>query len=116
MDVIQREKAYSILKHYGVKNQRRQLVEECAELIQAICKYERIVKDRDIIPSEDIINFKNAKYDMAEEIADVLIMIEQIKMTMGADGRRDIEELIEFKLDRQLERIKKEESKREEII
>ena len=33
-------KAFKILNHYGEKKQRRQLVEECAELIQAVKKWE----------------------------------------------------------------------------
>ena len=37
----QARKAKIIYDHYGDKVQRRQLVEECSELIQALCKYER---------------------------------------------------------------------------
>ena len=90
MDVIQREKAYRILKHYGAANQRRQLCEECAELIQAVCKYERTIDSF-----------------TAEKYTDV-IMIEQIKLGMfNGVHSHEIENQINFKLDRQLERIRK---------
>ena len=109
MDVIQREKARAILKHYGEKPQRRQLVEECSELIQAVCKYDR-QNDSEKFDSEKM---QNIEREIAEEIADVLIMIEQLKISMFCgDGVRMIDSYIDYKLNRQLERIKKEESKR----
>lgn len=41
MTYEQKAKCKQILEHYGAENQRRQLCEECAELIQAAIKYER---------------------------------------------------------------------------
>ena len=105
MDVIQKEKARTILQHYGAANQRRQLVEECSELIQAICKYDRAISS---ITTGYYPDMQNAKYNIAGEIADVLIMIEQIKISLGTETRQEIENLIESKLNRQLERIKEE--------
>lgn len=105
MDVIQRVKALTILQHYGAANQRRQLVEECSELIQAICKYDRAISSNTTGYYPDV---QNAKYNIAGEIADVLIMIEQIKISLGTETRQEIENLIESKLNRQLERIKEE--------
>ena len=105
MDVIQREKAYRILKHYGAANQRRQLCEECAELIQAVCKYERTI---DSFTAEKYTDVMNTEREIASEIADVLIMIEQIKLGMfNGVHSHEIENQINFKLDRQLERIRK---------
>ena len=57
-------------KHYGYEAQSNQLVEECAELIQAVSKYRRAVTDE-----EKLIALEN----FIEEIADVEIMLEQIK-------------------------------------
>lgn len=37
----QKSKCKDIFLHYGIASQRRQLIEECAELIQALTKYER---------------------------------------------------------------------------
>ena len=44
----QTEKALEILNYYGDQKQRRQLVEECAELIQAVTKLERAQESGDI--------------------------------------------------------------------
>lgn len=59
-----------IAKHYGYGAQSNQLIEECAELIQAVSKYRRAKGRR----SEGLA-FEN----LVEEIADVEIMLEQVK-------------------------------------
>lgn len=99
MNDEQREKARFILMHYGAANQRHQLIEECAELIQAINKYERATSE---------INIFNAKDNILSEIADVLIMIEQISMSLFNDDKSFVNAMIEYKLNRQLNRIKEE--------
>ncbi len=105
MDAVQREKARAILKHYGEKPQRRQLVEECSELIQAVCKYDREL-NAEKYNAEKVGNLER---EIAGEIADVLIMIEQLKIAMFCgDGVGMIDSYIEYKLNRQLERIKEE--------
>lgn len=60
-------------EHYGYDAQSNMLMEECAELIQAMNKHKRAIasgNDKDIC---EAIN------KLAEEIADVELMIEQIK-------------------------------------
>ncbi len=57
----------STLKKYGIKFQFEMLVEECAELIVAIHHLNR--KRSDTLP-------------VLEEIADVLLMIEQISLVL----------------------------------
>lgn len=47
-----------------------------------------------------------------EEMADVLIMMEQVVYLSGID-RKDIDECIQYKLDRQIKRIKEEKDERE---
>ena len=107
MDTKQREKARAILKHYGEKSQRRQLIEECSELIQAICKYDREM-NAEKFNAEKVGNLEN---EIAGEIADVLIMIEQLKISMFyGDGVNLIDCMINYKLDRQLERIERGEN------
>lgn len=59
-----------IANYYGYVVQSNQLVEECAELIQAVSKYRRAVG----CPSKAV-----ALENLLEEIADVEIMLEQIK-------------------------------------
>lgn len=95
-------KAFKILNHYGEKKQRRQLVEECAELIQAVTKLERAQE------SDSIAKVIERTHDLASELADVRIMIEQIEMTISGDISTNIQEQIEYKLQRQLDRIEHE--------
>ena len=68
---------------WGYDRQMYKAIEECAELIKAICKY-------------DVEN-------VLEECADVLIMCEQIKIMFGAEK---VEEMIEYKLKRLEVRLK----------
>ena len=73
-------------EHYGVYSQQIKTIEECSELIQAICKCEN-------------------KNTIIDEIADVEIMINQLKIIFDCFG--EVEERIEYKINRQLERIAK---------
>ena len=93
---------------YGYDAQSRQLIEEMAELTQAINKYWR----------KQLFCGQNEIYEVAignpeekaiiEEIADVEICISQLKYLLCIKDT-DINEIIEQKLNRQLERIKKNE-------
>lgn len=78
----------STIDHYGEENQLDMAIEEMSELTKAICKYKRAVKERerDICHStaKDVIF---AKGDIVEEIADVLIMIEQLTMIFDCKQR-----------------------------
>lgn len=62
-----------IAKHFGLKNQQAKTIEECSELIQAISKIQ--------IEGFDVEGY----YDLVEEIADVEIMIEQLKFLHEID-------------------------------
>jgi NTP pyrophosphatase (non-canonical NTP hydrolase) len=78
------------LDKYGVENQLNQLQEECAELIVAVNKHRRT-------PFNDI-------KVIIDECADVLIMIDQIANIYDIED--DIEDRIQFKLNRLKERLK----------
>lgn len=78
----------TIVEHYGADAQEQQVVEECSELIKAICKYKRKL---------DYVE------DIVDEIADVEVMINQLKIIFDCFG--EVEERIDFKIKRQLERI-----------
>ena len=80
-----------IADHYGTKEQLRQLAEECCELAVEANHSAR----------------KGVTVKIIEEIADVAIMMEQIIYLVGID-RKDIDEVIDYKLNRQIERIGKE--------
>lgn len=100
----------TILDHYGRKAQRRQAVEELSELIQAICKYDRInytFGECEDDP-EKLEKAENAYKNLLGEIADVIVMIEQLKIMVGERNRTRIENIIDEKIKRQLDRIKAE--------
>lgn len=100
----------TILDHYGRKAQRRQAVEELSELIQAICKYDRInytFGECEDDP-EKLEKAENAYKNLLGEIADVIVMIEQLKIMVGERNRTRIENIIDEKIKRQLARIKAE--------
>ena len=92
----------AIAEHYGYDSQSRQLIEEMAELTQAINKAWRMGNDFD--------NLLVQKRNIKEEIADVTIMIEQIKYLLSISDT-EIDQIIEQKLNRQLERIGADERK-----
>lgn len=79
-----------ILNFYGEEAQKQQVIQELAELVVALTK-------------NDIENIH-------EEIADVEIMLEQLKLFQIIDVNK-IEEYKQFKLDRQMKRIESLKSK-----
>lgn len=80
-----------IADHYGLNNQLSMLIEESAEFTQAVSKYRRgIVKDMNSIK---------------EELSDILVVAEQLKYLLGES---EIEEIMNSKIDRQLDRIRRE--------
>ena len=86
---------------YGYDAQSRQLIEEMSELTQAINKAWRKRYD-------DFEERTKAFKNIREEICDVEIMLSQIKYLLEISDT-EINEIIEQKLNRQLERIEKNE-------
>ena len=99
---MDREVIRKIADKNGFNEASRQLFEEVGELIVAVNKYHRALELYDIEYESAFLDIR--KYDIAEEIADVTIMIEQIKYLLNLNND-DIEKFIEHKLDRQLGRI-----------
>lgn len=64
-----------VADHFGYEIQSDQLVEECAELIQAVNKYRRARG----IGQPTAVSKEAALNNLIEEIADVESMLEQIK-------------------------------------
>lgn len=91
---------------YGFSEQSRQLSEECSELIVAVNKYHRAIKKPSYTPS-DCIDKQYLSLHIMEEIADVTVMIEQIKHLLNLDDLI-IDDFIKSKINRQLKRIEKE--------
>lgn len=89
-DNVRRVSCLTLLEHYGPPEQMRQTIEECGELIVALRHFER----------------GKATYDdVIGEIADVIIMCEQMRF---AFGQEKVNETIDRKLSRQMERAAKE--------
>lgn len=84
-----KEKIKSILKHFGEKSQMQKAQEECSELITTIYHYN---------------DGKASRQDLIEEIADTCIMMEQLKELFNT--KNEIDDAIQRKLERTLERIK----------
>lgn len=93
-------------KHYGYEAQSNQLVEECAELIQAVSKYRRATTGA----GQPTAGYKKtvALENLIEEIADVEIMLEQIKYLLQIPEDR-LEAVKLFKVNRTRERIRQAE-------
>lgn len=86
------EKQKEIYSHYGLENQLGKLEEECLELALA-------VKRHLAEPDDPKLNFQ-----VGEEMADVLNLIEQIIYSDVPYGKH-LEKLKEYKVNRELDRI-----------
>ena len=73
------EELKKVADFYGYENQSNQLIEECAELIQAVNKYRRASGKGQKTSTE----FKIAFMNIIEEVADVEVMLEQIKYLLN---------------------------------
>ena len=89
------EKVYQVaVEKYGAEEQERMIVEECAELIQAICKSYRAF---------GTVASANAQASIDEELADVEIMLEQAKYIY--DNAKQVAEVKAHKIQRLKERL-----------
>ena len=88
--------AAKIIRHYGTEHQKDILIEECAELIQAVEKTRRFGEPPELTA------------DMIEEMADVYIMIMQFESIMGPYWSGVFDKTVEDKLVRQMDRISEE--------
>ena len=86
---------------YGVEAQLDMCIEEMSELTKAICKYKRKGL-RLIKPQDKVIQ------DIAEETADVTIMLLQLNMMLQMekfDFENKVNEIVEHKVERLAERL-----------
>jgi hypothetical protein len=84
------KKALLILNAYDSTAQKMKCCEELAELETALLKH---------------INKGGNTDEILEEMADVYIMLEQVRYMMPF-GETDLNEAIDYKLDRQIQRIR----------
>lgn len=85
---------------YGNDAQEDMAIEECSELVKAILKFRR--------SDEKTAEMRDAVID---EIADVQIMLTQLGIIFNCVA--EVEERIDFKINRQMGRIKEREAKRD---
>lgn len=97
-----KEALTAIANHYGYEAQSGQCIEEMAELTQAFNKFRRANKGGQ--PTNKSV--KECLDDLAEEIADVQIMIWQIEILLkNADA---VNKNVEKKIERTLRRMRDE--------
>lgn len=96
------EKIKIIADNYGFSTQSNIAIEEMSELTKSICKWHRSYSGSSKTETYDC----NERTAIIEEIADVFIMLCQLDYLL--DSGIEVSEMITKKLDRQLERIKKE--------
>ena len=96
------EKLKQIINHYGVVPQLKYLQSEVFELNEAIIKWENYSNDDAEYWEETYIEH------ITEELADVMVMLCQFKEHYEIDGNK-IMDIMNQKIDRQLERIENEE-------
>ena len=102
------EKLKQIINHYGVVPQLKYLQSEVFELNESVIRYEELQKsaiaELDCNPQWD----DEYKQHITEELADVMVMLCQFKEHYEIDGNK-IMDIMNQKIDRQLERIANEE-------
>ena len=97
------ESAIALIEgRYGEENQLVQTAEECAELAKAAIKRYRVLAAQ--APCSQSLAASRAA--LIEEIADVLIMIDQI--VYAEDFENDVWKMVDRKIERQLKRIRGE--------
>lgn len=90
----------TIVETYGNDAQEDMAIEECSELIKAILKFRH--------SDEKTAEMRDAVID---EIADVQIMLTQLGIVFNCVA--EVEDRIDFKINRQMGRIKEREAKRD---
>ena len=103
---IKADYAHKIAMEYGYEPQSRQLIEECAELIQAVNKDWRLNQKTDAEQSAALNeDLEKSAFHVLEELADVSVMVMQIAYLRGAEAERKLDAEIMRKLQRQIQRI-----------
>lgn len=111
------EKLRKIINHYGIMKQLKYFQSEVFELNESIIKYEESKRN----PIDTIVDIcckivapfqgttpPEPTAHIKEEIADVTVMLKQLQLYYNISSK-DIREVMNQKIDRQLERIAMEE-------
>ena len=97
-----KEDLLKIINHYGIKNQLKYIHSEYFELDEAIISAEW-TRNIGVLrnPAESSVKH------IAEEICDCLVMLKQFQYLYEIEDKQ-IEDIMKYKIKRQLERIDKE--------
>lgn len=101
-----RQKIKRIADHYGFEAQSMQLIEEMAELTQAICKIKRYKN------SEGYDKLEDLSENLCEEMADVRLVLKQC-IYLFSDSR--VNEIEQSKIERTLSRIESDSGEKPKI-
>ena len=101
------ENLLKIIDHYGVLHQLKYFQSEVFELNEAIINYETINNYDKVESNFKIYGNKILIEHITEEIADVLVMLNQF-VEYYKIQESDIRMIMEQKINRQIERIKEE--------
>ena len=102
-----KEDLLKIINNYGVMPQLKYFQSEVFELNEAIISYE-VVQNKALAEIDCYPEWhEKYKKDIAEEIADVIVMLKQFQYYYEIKDE-EIEDIMKFKIERQLERIEKE--------
>ncbi|MCD8308913.1 MAG: hypothetical protein LUD19_03580 [Clostridia bacterium] len=84
------------IAEHGAEAQTRQCMEECAELIAALNKYLRVTAGGQDAYKHDgeRMNVEEAKNGVLEEMADVQIMLDQMRLIYGSDDAQKEQKLL----------------------
>ena len=104
-------KVLEIINHYGLSAQLDQLIEECAELIQAINKHKRACGNGQPVKMDTLSSLIN----VLEEIADIEVVIDELK-AYAPDNITTINDIKTKKVQRQINRIKEEKKNERNIV
>ena len=102
-----KEDLLKIINHYGVMHQLKYFQSEVFELNEAILDFEF---SKENFPKQHEIAKDVALEHIAEEIADVMVMLEQFKNYYDISSE-EITKIFWGKVNRQLDRIAKEQEK-----
>ena len=97
-----KEDLLKIINHYGVMPQLKYFQSEVFELNEAIIEYENVKRF-----ISNVIEMRLTKQHIVEEIADVQVMLDQLQHYFEIEDK-DILDMMQFKVNRQLDRIKRE--------
>ena len=97
-----KSKVLKIINNYGVLPQLKYFQSEVFELVEAV-----INRELHWNYDTEIQDIKPLDKHIAEEISDCFVMLKQFQYYYGIEDK-EIEEVMKYKIDRQLDRIEKE--------